>query len=230
MGALDHLLGVHDHVVPQIVEPELAVRPVGDVRPVGLVALLRRHVGVDNTDGEPKKVVDRGHPGGVALGQVVVDRNQVDALPGKRVQDHGQRGHEGLPLAGPHLGDAPVVQGHASDQLHVVVPEPYRPPGHLAHEREDLDEKFLQGLPVPGPIAQAGAHGAQLLLAPGLQVLRELVDLLHNALVLSQRTVVGVQPQRPLKRVPYHFRSFTSDDAPSAGGVLIVCQVCVSNL
>ena len=58
MAALNHLLGVHDHVVPQVVEPELAVGPVGDVRPVGLVALLRRHVGVDDADGEPQEVVD----------------------------------------------------------------------------------------------------------------------------------------------------------------------------
>ena len=74
------LQGVH-HVVPEIVEPELVVGAVGDVRPVARGAL--RGVGlvlVDAVDGETEVGVDVTHPLGVALCKVRVDRYQVRAL------------------------------------------------------------------------------------------------------------------------------------------------------
>ena len=72
--------GVH-HVVPEIVEPELVVGAVGDVRPVACGAL--RGVGlvlVNAVDGETEVGVDVTHPLGVALCKVRVDRYQVRAL------------------------------------------------------------------------------------------------------------------------------------------------------
>ncbi len=70
----------------------------------------------------------------------------VDASAGERVQTTARwlRGF----LAGPgHLGDATAVQGHASNQLYSAVLEPLSSSAEqLVHEREDSDEKFLQGL------------------------------------------------------------------------------------
>ena len=54
-------------------------------------------------------------------GQVVVDRDEVDALAGEAVEVDRQRRDEGLALAGLHLGDPAEVQGGAAHQLHVVV-------------------------------------------------------------------------------------------------------------
>ena len=61
----------------------------------------------------PSQPVEPAHPLGVAGGQVVVDRDHVDALAGQRVQVHRQGRDEGLALAGLHLGDPPEVQRHA---------------------------------------------------------------------------------------------------------------------
>ena len=94
-----HLLGeVQHHVVPQVVEAELVVGAVGNV---GLVCLAAAHgsqilialiVGqvlrveeegqlvLDNSYREPQEAVDGAHPLGVALGQVIVDRDQVTPL------------------------------------------------------------------------------------------------------------------------------------------------------
>ncbi len=44
VAALHHVLGPHRHVVAQVVEPELVVRPVGDVGRVGGAAFGRRHL------------------------------------------------------------------------------------------------------------------------------------------------------------------------------------------
>ena len=106
-----HLVGeIHDHVVSQVIEPELAVLPIGDV---GLVGLAPRHVapvavpGVDRLeldrrvvdrallmrdvrDAHPEGVVDRCHPAGPGLGEVVVGGHEVRALPGKRVRVEGE--------------------------------------------------------------------------------------------------------------------------------------------
>ena len=53
-----------------------------------------------------EEAVNLAHPLRVATGQVVVDRDDVDALALERVQIGGQRGDERLAFAGLHLGDA----------------------------------------------------------------------------------------------------------------------------
>ena len=92
-----------DHVVAQVVEAELVVGAVGDVGGVGLLAVTGRRlrqalvfgdsqsgskrkalVVLDAADGQAEGVVDLAHPLGVALGQVVVDGNDVDARAGER--------------------------------------------------------------------------------------------------------------------------------------------------
>ena len=99
--ALDPLVELDDHVVAQVVEPELVVRAVGDVRRVGLargstgrrlmqplvvgrVAGLEDVRGVvgDHPDAHAEEVEDRAHPLRVAPGEVVVDGDDVDAAAG----------------------------------------------------------------------------------------------------------------------------------------------------
>ena len=108
--ALHHVLGAHRHVVAEVVEPELVVRPVRDVGRVRGPALGRRHLRLDQPDRDAERAVDRPHPLGVALGEVVVHGDDVDALSGERVQVDGQRRGEGLALTGLHLGDLALVQ------------------------------------------------------------------------------------------------------------------------
>ena len=78
----------------------------------------------------------RAHPLGVAPGQVVVDRDDVDALAFERVQVGGQGGDERLAFAGLHLGDLAAVEHRAADQLHVEVPHVQHAPAGLADDRE----------------------------------------------------------------------------------------------
>ena len=92
VAALDELVLGPRHVVAQVVEAELVVRAVGDVArrtargaPSGVI-LARMHA-----DLEAEEAVHAAHQLGVALGEVVVDRDDVHALAGERVEVRRQR-------------------------------------------------------------------------------------------------------------------------------------------
>ena len=92
----------------------------------------------------PEELVDLAHPLGVALGEVVVDGDDVDAVAGERVEVDGKRGDQRLAFAGLHLGDLALVQHHAADQLHVEVALAERALGRLAHGGEGGHEKVVE--------------------------------------------------------------------------------------
>jgi hypothetical protein len=70
----------------------------------------------------------------------------VHALAGQGIEVHRQRGHQGLALAGAHLGDLAVVQGHAADQLHVEVAHLEDALAGLAHRGKGFGQQVVQGL------------------------------------------------------------------------------------
>ena len=45
----------------------------------------------------------------------------MHALAGEGVEIHRQRGDQGFTLTGLHFGNAPVMQHHAANQLHVKM-------------------------------------------------------------------------------------------------------------
>ncbi len=91
-------------------------------------------------------MVDGSHPLGVALGQVVVDGDEVSALALEGVEVEGQGGDQGLPLPGLHLGYPALVQDESPKKLDVEVPHASRPDAGLAHDRERLRQESIQGL------------------------------------------------------------------------------------
>ncbi len=174
--AADALLERLRHVVAQVVEAELGVRAVRDVghvrRALRLVVL---HV-LQDAHAEAEEVVDRRHPLCVAPGEVVVDRDEVDAAAGQRVEDERERRREGLALAGAHLRDRPAVEDHPTDELHVEVTHPERPPAGLAHEREDLRQDLVEdalvilAIGLGEALPQRVDPGAQLLVGLELEL------------------------------------------------------------
>ncbi len=122
MPALHLLLAAGGHaVVAKVIEAELAVRAVGDVALILLAALLRHLVVLNNADGESKKCVELAHPLRIALREVVVHCNNMDATSREGVQVNGQRANERLTLAGGHFGNAAAMQHHAADELHIEM-------------------------------------------------------------------------------------------------------------
>ncbi len=162
--ALHPLLELDDHVVAQVVEPELVVRAVRHVRGIGIAALDRAEVDEplvggriagfedvarvvgDDPDADPEGVEHRTHPLGVAPGEVVVDGHDVNATAGQRIERGRQGRHERLALAGPHLRDPALVEDDAAHQLDVEVVHAEGSPHGLARSREDVRQDVVEGL------------------------------------------------------------------------------------
>ena len=134
------------HVVAQVVEPKFVVRPVGDVRPVRLPPLVVVQVVDDHAHRQPEEFVNLPHPLRIALGQVIVHRHHMNAMPGQCIQITRQRRHQRLAFAGLHLGNLALVQHHAAHQLHVEVPHVHGAPSRLAHHRERLGQQVIERL------------------------------------------------------------------------------------
>ena len=90
--------------------------------------------------------MDPTHPLGVETGQVVVDRDEVDALATETVEVRRQGADQGLALTGLHLGDPAEVQRRATHQLHVEVALADHPAGGLANDGERLDQQVVEAL------------------------------------------------------------------------------------
>ena len=206
MAALHAILQPHDHVVAQVVEPVLVVGPVRDIALVGRPSLGSAGRGiVETTHGEPEELEHRAHPLRVAPGQVVVDRDEVGAATGQRVQVERHGGDESLAFSGRHLRDLALMQDDGADELHVVrdhVPRHLvagdddlvaeEPAARLADRRERLGKDLVQhltrglvqiGLGIGHPLREAFALG-QIFGVPALVAQR-----LDRALVLSELLV-----------------------------------------
>ena len=114
------LLG-HKRIISQVVETELVVRAVGDVGAVCLAPAFRvRLVLVDNIHREAVKLEHRPHPFRIALRQIRVNRDHMHPAVRQRVEIDRHDSHERFPLARLHLGNAPLVQHHSTQQLGIV--------------------------------------------------------------------------------------------------------------
>ena len=121
-AGLNLQLGVHRHVVTQVVEAKFVVGAVEDVGAIGISPRHRHQVGetaaahvrqlgivevrgivLEAAHGEPEQVIDGPHPHRITSRQVVVDGYDVHAVAGDRVEKRRQRRHQGLAFAGFHL-------------------------------------------------------------------------------------------------------------------------------
>lgn len=107
------------------------------------------HIVLQAANAHAQKAIDLTHPLAVALGEVVVHGDDVDALAGDGVQVGRERGDEGLPLAAFHLGYHAPVQDNAPHELHGEVAHPKGTPGGLPHGGEGLREQPVEGLSPP---------------------------------------------------------------------------------
>ncbi len=189
--ALDHVLQPVLHVVAQIVEAELVVGGVGDVAVVFLLALLVVEAVHDHADGEAEELVDLPHPLGVALGEVVVDGDDVDAAPGQRVEIDRQRRDQRLAFAGLHLGDPAVVQDHAADELDVEMALAERPLGGFAAGGERRYQDIVERLAVLELLLELGGAGPQRLVGELLQLFFQRIDLRNARLIGLDPALVG---------------------------------------
>ena len=203
VAALNALTGAQNHVVTQVVETELGVGAVCDIGIVSAALLIERHAILQQTDLELEEAVDMAHPLGVALGEIVVDGDDMDALTGECVEIAGKRGDEGLALARLHLGDHTVMQSHSADELHVEVAQTERAARGLAHNGESIGQQVVEGLPRCESLAQDPRLILELLGVHGLVLGLETVDGI-DGLPITLQVLVGAEGEQ-LRNNPIWF-------------------------
>ena len=161
--ALDEMRELELHVVAQVVEAELVVGAVGDVAAVGDLPFLVVQVVLDDADRHAEEPVDLAHPLRVAPRQVVVDRDDVDALAFEGVEVGGKRRDERLAFARLHFGDLALVQHVAADQLHVEVPHVQHAAAGLADDGEGLRQEVVDRLARGDALPELGGLVAERL-------------------------------------------------------------------
>src|SRR5437764_15141676 len=104
MSALHAGRQVKLHVVAQVIEAELVVRAVGDVRGVGCLPLKVVHVVLNAADFAAEKAMNLSHPLSVARGQIVIDGDDVNAAATRQsVEIRWNGGDEHLTCTRSHL-------------------------------------------------------------------------------------------------------------------------------
>ena len=184
--ALNQVGGLPRHVVAQVVESELVIRAVGDVRRVFLAPLVGILAGEDAPRGKPEETVDASHELGLIGGEVVVDRDDVHAFARQRVEVRGERRHERFALAGLHLGDVAQVERRAAHDLDVVGPLPDGSPGGFAHSGESLGKELVKGFAVRDTLLELLGLPPEFLVRHVLESGLERIDLLFDRLELLQ--------------------------------------------
>ena len=86
----------------------------------------------------------------------------MHALSCERVEVRGQHGDKRLALAGLHLGDAPLMQHYAADELHPKRLHPQHAPRRLAHGGERLGQYVVRRLAVGKTRLELVCLGAKL--------------------------------------------------------------------
>ena len=187
-----HLVRVAErHVVAQVVEPELVVRRVDDIRGVGVALVLRVHSRDDDTGPHAQKLVDRPHPLCVALREVVVHRDDVHAAPGERVQIGREGGDERLALPRAHLGDLALVERDAAEQLDIEVAHFEGAAARLAHDRERLGEDGFERLSLADPRSKRVGARAKRLVGERDERRLQRIDALDGLLHPAQLPIVS---------------------------------------
>src|SRR5439155_27022970 len=100
---------------------------------------------------EAAEAVDRAHLFRVALGEVVVDGGDVDALAEQGVEVGGADGGEGLAFARRQFDQAAEVHDDAGGELDVERLEGGDPPDGDGGEAERLGDERVETRPAPGP-------------------------------------------------------------------------------
>ena len=143
----------------------------------------------DKAHGKTQEAMDLAHPLRVALGQIVVDGDNVDALAGEGVEVGREGGHQGFTFTGLHLGDAALVQHNAADELHPVWAQAQHPVRCLPDGGKGLGENIVGSLAILQALLELGGLCLKLGVSEGFILLLQRLDLIGDGIDLFQLVV-----------------------------------------
>ena len=189
-SALHALRGREHHVVAQIIEAELVVGAVRDVGVVRDLLVRMIHLRQVDADGQAQELVDPAHPVGIALRQVVIDRDYMDTLAAQRIEVGRQRGDERLALTRAHFGNLAVVQRHAAHQLHVEMAHRKGALAGLANHGKGLRQHSVHFFAVANAHPELGGLAPQRLVGKRHHRGFQRVDFADHLSVLLEQALV----------------------------------------
>src|ERR1700719_1062805 len=110
------------HIVAQVVETELVVSAVSNIRRIGFAPLIIVQVVNNDAYTQAEKAVNLSHPFRIAFCEIIVNGHDVYTMTCESVQITRESRDQCLALPSAHLGDVSLVQHHTAHQLHVKVP------------------------------------------------------------------------------------------------------------
>ena len=189
MAALHHVVLVGHHVVAQVVKTKLVVGAVGDIGIVSTAAGIAVQPLHDEAHGQAQPAVKLAHPLAVALGQVIVDGNDMHTLAGQSVQVGGQGCHQRFAFTGLHLSDVAPVQGDASRDLHGEMLHAQHTPSSLTADGKSIRQDLVQRGASSQFFFQGRGLGLQLRIGHGLILGLQCQHLLGQGVNLFQLSV-----------------------------------------
>ena len=99
---------------------------------------------LDTANCQAQRVIDLAHPLHVALGEVVVDGDDMNTATGDCVQGDGEGGGLGFAFARSHFGDLALMQNDTAHQLNVIVALAERTAGRFAGGSKRFGRKIVE--------------------------------------------------------------------------------------
>ena len=126
------------------------------------------------------------HPLGVAAGKIIVDGDDMHALPRKRFEIGGKSRDERLAFARLHLGDAPLEEADAADDLHMEVTHAEDTSARLAEGSKGVVEDIVERLTVLQAALQDLGLALELAVRHRLVLGFEALDLVRHFIELFE--------------------------------------------
>ena len=144
MTALNSSVGVHYHVITEIVEAHFIVCTEGDICGVCFLSLCGSLFVNNKTDLKTHKAVDFTHPLGVTLCKVIVYRNDMNAFACESVKISREGSNESLTFTGLHFCDTTLVKNNTAENLYGIVLHTENTPCRLTASRKCFGENIVE--------------------------------------------------------------------------------------
>ena len=185
--ALDTIRHIVNHIVAQIVETEFVIGSVCNVSGIGSLLLAMIHRRQIDSCRQTKPAIQTGHPFRITLGQIIVNRDNMDTFSGQAIQVGWQCRHQCFSFTGCHFGNLAIMKRHPSDQLDIVRSHPQNPLACFPANGKCLGQDIIQRFPAGKPFLEFRGFCFQFGIRHFLQSRFERIDFGYGFTVLLQQ-------------------------------------------
>ncbi len=133
MSELNLLLHRCDHIIPEVVKSELRICTVNNFGHICPPSIRVAGIMLKKPNVQAQKSIDGSHPFTIPFCQIIIYSDQMNPIPGKRIQINGKCGYQCLSLSGRHLSYFPFMQYYSTHDLDVKMPHVQRSFRNFSH-------------------------------------------------------------------------------------------------